>query len=359
MFKFNQLEKIQVEITNRCQASCPMCPRNIHGGISNPLLKLNDWSFDDFKKIISYDVLTYLKEISFCGNFGDAMMNNDLISMCEYVSKTAPTVKIQVHTNGSARTTSWWTKLAQSLPKNHSVVFALDGLADTQHLYRVGTDFNKIIENAKVFMAAGGTADWAYIRFKHNSHQVEKARHLAQNLGFSNFIVKDSRRFSRPFSVVDRKGEFLYNLEQPEDTPIVFVGKDQVEGHQTWPDADKIHCQVLEEKSIYIDANYLVSPCCIVGAFMYSNYDRNILKQYNLDEEDSVLDEATRVQQQVLNFPKLNARETGLKNIIESEHWQTIWQQRWKEKTSSPCIIMCGPNSPYISIDNQKIKDVK
>ena len=37
MFKFDQLEIVQVEITNRCQASCPMCPRNIHGGIENPL----------------------------------------------------------------------------------------------------------------------------------------------------------------------------------------------------------------------------------------------------------------------------------------------------------------------------------
>jgi MoaA/NifB/PqqE/SkfB family radical SAM enzyme len=353
MFKFNQLHQVQLEITSRCQASCPMCPRNIHGGLENPTLGINDWSLEDFTKIFSNDILSQVELISFCGNFGDAMLNNDLIAMCKYVTNTAPNVRIQIHTNGSARTAKWWTELAQSLPKKHSVVFALDGLADTQHLYRVGTDFNKIIDNAKTFMAAGGIAEWAYIRFKHNSHQVEQARELSKQLGFSNFILKDSRRFSRPFPVVDRQGEFLYNLEQPEDTPIVFVGKDQVEGHQNWPDADKIHCQVLEEKSIYIDANYLVSPCCMVGAFMYSNYDREILKQYNLDEEDSVLDEATRVQQQVLAFPKLNALETGLKNIIESDHWQTIWQKRWEEKTSSPCIIMCGPHSPFVSIADQ------
>ena len=33
MFKFNQLRDIHLEITNACQASCPMCPRNINSGI--------------------------------------------------------------------------------------------------------------------------------------------------------------------------------------------------------------------------------------------------------------------------------------------------------------------------------------
>jgi len=33
-----------------------------------------------------------------------------------------------------------------------------------------------------------------------------------------------------------------------------------------------------------------------------------------------------------------------------------MWQQKWKDKSSSTCIIMCGPHSPYISIDDQKIK---
>jgi hypothetical protein len=51
---------------------------------------------------------------------------------------------------------------------------------------------------------------------------------------------------------------------------------------------------------------------------------------------------------------RLNVLESGLKNIIDSEQWQTMWQQKWKDKSSSTCIIMCGPHSPFISIDEQK-----
>jgi hypothetical protein len=56
MFNFNQLKQLHLEISNNCQASCPMCTRNIHGGIENPNLKLKDWSLEEYKTIISEEV---------------------------------------------------------------------------------------------------------------------------------------------------------------------------------------------------------------------------------------------------------------------------------------------------------------
>jgi len=355
VFKFDQLDKIQIEITNRCQASCPMCPRNIHGGITNPLLELNDWTYDNFVKIFTAEVLSQLRLINFCGDFGDPILNGDLIAMCYYLKTSSPNIQVQIHTNGGARNASWWTALANNLPMHHSIIFALDGLKDTHSTYRIGTEFDKVLYNASAFIQAGGNAEWCFIRFKHNAHQVKQAQELSAELGFKNFVVKNSKRFSRPFPVVDKDGQFLYNIEQPEDTPIEFVGKSQVAGHQQWRNADKINCQSLKDKELYIDAHYLLSPCCMIGAFLYTNYDSKLLKQYNLYEEDSVVEEGALVQEQVLALPKLNVLELGLKELVETDMWQTMWQKKWNEKSSSTCIIMCGPNSPYISIDEQKI----
>ena len=355
MFKFNELRRIHLEITNNCQASCPMCRRNINGGGNNPLIQINNWTLENFKDIISFEVLENLEGINFCGNFGDPLLNNDLIEMVEYVVATNPHVSIHIHTNGSLRNTAWWTRLAKALPTRHVVVFAIDGLKDTHGIHRIGTDYEQIIHNASSFIQAGGIAEWAFIRFKHNAHQVKQAQELSAELGFKNFVVKNSKRFSRPFPVVDKDGQFLYNIEQPEDTPIEFVGKSQVAGHQQWRNADKINCQSLKDKELYIDAHYLLSPCCMIGAFLYTNYDSKLLKQYNLYEEDSVVEEGALVQEQVLALPKLNVLELGLKQLVETDMWQTMWQKKWNEKSSSTCIIMCGPNSPYISIDEQKI----
>ena len=358
MFKFDQLEIVQIEITNRCQAACPMCPRNIHAGIENPLLILNDWSLDDFVKIFTVEVLSQIKQINFCGDFGDPMLNNDLIKMCAYTKVNAPNIEVLIHTNGSARNTGWWQTLAHALPDNHTVVFALDGLEDTHHIYRIGTNYNTVIKNAQAFISEGGKAEWCFIRFKHNEHQVSIAEEISKQLGFKRFTVKNSKRFSRPFPVVDKQGEVLYNIEQTTDSVVQFVSKADIEGHQQWPNADQINCYSQQVKEVYIDAHFLLSPCCMIGAFFYTNYDVNLLKQYNLYQDDSIIEEGYRVQQQVLAFPKFNVLETGLKNIVETEQWQTMWQKKWQERSSSTCIIMCGPNSPYISIDEQKIKIV-
>jgi len=356
MFKFNELKSVHVEITNRCQASCPMCPRNIHGGIENPLLSINEWSIEDFKKIFTQSVLEQLEFINFCGNFGDPLMNADLIGMCQYVKDTAPAVQIDIHTNGSLRSTSWWQQLRQALPSNHNVVFALDGLADTHSLYRVGTNYDLILKNAKTFIDAGGIAEWMFIRFKHNEHQVSAAELVSNELGFKKFTVKNSRRHARPFPVVDNQGKFLYNLEQPSDSTIKFVSKQDVAGHQNWPNADQISCVAIKDKELFIDAHYQLSPCCMIGAFLYTSYDSELLKSLDLYQEDSIVEEGKRVREQVLGFPRLNVLESGLQNIVETDRWQTMWQQKWKDKSSSTCIIMCGPYSPFISIDEQKIK---
>ena len=67
--------------------------------------------------------------------------------------------------------------LASIMRKPDKVIFAIDGLEDTNHLYRVNTNFNKIMENAKAFINAGGIARWDFIAFAHNEHQIEEAKH--------------------------------------------------------------------------------------------------------------------------------------------------------------------------------------
>ena len=360
MFKFSELESIHIEISNRCQASCPMCPRNIHSGIENPSLTINDWSYDDFVRIISPEVLTQIKELNFCGSFGDPMMNNDLIKMCEYIKLTAPHVNVGIHTNGSLRSKAWWERLAKALPVNHTVEFALDGLADTQALYRVGTDWNKIIQNAKIFMAAGGNADWLFIRFQHNEHQVAEAERIANELGFNCFRIKDTRRFeTAKFPVVDKDGNTLYYLEPPTSTTLKFVNRANLEDYTSWKNKTDINCFALNKKEIYIDALYTVLPCCILAAFIYTNYNKEILKQNNLYHDLSNVDIGGKIQKQVFEIIEelgnINATQRTIKDIVDDATWQTIWNTKWENAESFGCIALCSVDSPFGNIDDQKI----
>jgi MoaA/NifB/PqqE/SkfB family radical SAM enzyme len=169
-----------------------MCARNHHGGIENPLLKVSDIDLDLFKKSIPETLIKQLYSITLCGNFGDPLLNKDLIPIIEYIAAANADVRLDIHTNGSLRNTQWWENLAKSLTTNSLVQFGIDGMADTHEIYRVGTSFSKIIENAKAFIDAGGKARWNFITFKHNEHQLEEARALSKEMGFESFRAHTS-----------------------------------------------------------------------------------------------------------------------------------------------------------------------
>jgi MoaA/NifB/PqqE/SkfB family radical SAM enzyme len=361
MFSFEQLEQVQVEITNRCQASCPMCLRNIHGGIENPSLKLTDWTLDQFKHIFNYDVLNQIKHINFCGDFGDPIINSDLLEMCRYL-KEYSSISVTIHTNGSARSIEWWELLARALPTDHKVEFALDGLNDTHALYRTGTDYDTIIRNAIAFMEAGGKAHWMYIKFKHNEHQVETACNLATTLGFKSFTVKNSKRFGKQFPVLNRTGEVTHYIEQPTTSSIQPVEFVDLKDYKSWN--SKINCFTLNDKELYIDAQGHVLPCCLIGSFLYANYNIDLYNKYNLIDSMSVVGIANEVQSEVFNtieelggLQVLDANTHSIKDIMSTNMWQTLIQQKWTTNSSAPCTILCGSKSPFISIADQINRD--
>lgn len=340
MFRFDNLESIHLEITNRCQASCPMCSRNVHGGLVNPLINNRDWTLEDFKHILSKEVLTQVTGFYFCGNFGDPIINNDLIDMCSYSKESNPNLYIRIHTNGSARSTDWWKKLAAELPKEHNVIFALDGLEDTHSIYRIGTNYNNIIDNAKAFISNGGKAEWAFIKFKHNEHQLKDAEKLANELGFSRFTYKDSSRFvaTDKFEVLDKDGNTDYYLEPPTGSKINYITQDVINNYKDIVKQSEIECYVQQTKEIYIDAYKRIMPCCFLASTPY-NYSK---------ENDTTIPVRQEIKKQYQNLLEdlgnTNALETTIREVIDSDVWQNVWKKYWNTEKLITCARTCGIN---------------
>ena len=356
MFDFTSLQSVHLEITNRCQASCPMCARNIHGGIEKPL-ELTDWTLADFQQIFNQEVLMQLRDVVFCGEYGEATINNDLISMCQYAQDVNPNISVSIQTNGSTRNEAWWTRLAEALPTNHTVVFALDGLEDTHHLYRQGTSFNKIIKNATAFIQAGGNAEWQFICFKHNEHQVEEARAISKSLGFKDFILMYSNRFTDNFPVVDRNGTVTHIIKQPIRHSVKPVTIMHLDDYKTLQ-AGNITCKSDKAKDIIIDANFKLIPCCMLAYFLSSNADVEIelYKKYGLEEHTSMMEVVKRFEKQVFElidkwggFDALDAKKHSIKSILNSPAWQTMLPNEWEAKSNltQPCLVACSDASPY------------
>jgi len=350
MFKFNELKTVHLEISTRCQASCPMCPRNWHGGLTNPYLQIADWTYDDFVKIFNQEVLDQIITIYFCGNYGDPIMNDDLINMCRYVKENAPHMDLRIHTNGGARSKRWWQALTQSLPENHAVIFALDGLEDTHSLYRIGTKYENVIRNAEYFISEGGKAEWVFIKFKHNEHQVQEAELRSKKLGFARFTVKNTTRFigENKFSVYDKDGNTSYYLEPPSDNKVTFITPEQIKNYKAVLANSNIECYVQNNKEIFIDAHKNIYPCCFIASAPY-NYR---LEQIPYDETNTLSIMSHIKNQQLEQYydlidslggiENLSAVSHGIKNIIDNDRWQQVWDIYWNEKKLITCARVCG-----------------
>jgi len=180
-----------------------------------------------------------------CGDYGDPAAGKHTLEIYRYVKEINPTITLGMNTNGAIRSTMWWEELANIMTgKLDYVVFSLDGLEDTNHIYRVNVNWKKVIENAKAFINKGGHAHWDMIVFEHNQHQVNLCEQQAKDLGFTWFRAKVSRRHS--FSPVT----FLHPPKGWKD-PVVTSGK--------------IECEAIREKSKYISADGRIFPCCYIA----------------------------------------------------------------------------------------------
>lgn len=350
MFNFNELKTIHLEITSRCQASCPMCPRNFHGGLPNPNLVLADWTMDDFVQIFSKEVCDQLTGVYFCGNFGDPIINDNLIDMCQYLKDNCPSINLRIHTNGGARSFDWWKRLREALPNNHVVIFALDGLEDTHHLYRIGTKYETVVRNAQAFINAGGTAEWVFIKFKHNEHQAKEAEKRSKELGFERFSMKNTIRFigDTKYSVKDKHGEHQYFLEPPDTNEVTLIDKDTIAGFDKWYNETEIECYVQKEKEIYIDAHRNIFPCCFLASAPY-NYS---------DTKDMIKHIKTRIEEQYYELvdslgglENLHALNRSVREIIDDPKWQTAWHRYWNENKLITCARVCGKTKMSKPVD--------
>lgn len=257
MYNITDIRTIHLEITNKCQASCPMCGRNLQGGIDNPFMTLDEITLDKFKDWFSVDFIKQLNRLYMCGNLGDPIIAKDTVEVFAYCRDLNPNITLSMNTNGSARTRRFWEQLAEL---KVSVRFGIDGLEDTHSIYRRGTDFNTIIKNATTFIQHGGHAIWDMLVFDHNKHQVGACQHMADQMGFKAFNHKNTTRFKEEsFVVLDKIGKPLYKLygtDRSNQLTTKLVQQDLEEPKVT------ITCKVQQEKSLYVSATGNVSPCC-------------------------------------------------------------------------------------------------
>ena len=282
MYRYQDIKMVHYEITQRCQAACPMCDRNINGGKDSPHITNAELTLEDAQRIFEPDFIKQLKTFYMCGNLGDPIMAKDTLETFKWIRSINPDVWLSMNTNAGAQDDYWWYQLAETFDRKGTVIFSVDGLEDTNHLYRQNVRWEKVERSMDAFIESNGRARWDFLIFEHNEHQVEEARAMAERKGFERFQTKKSARFvttkldkKEEHQAKNRKEKETQTLKKPSEKNQNEATKkidSLVEKHgsmDNYLDKCKINCKVAQEGNIYISAEGLLMPCCWTASRMY------------------------------------------------------------------------------------------
>ena len=386
------LSEMHIELSSYCNAACPQCPRYFVGSeIVRPDLELSQISIDQFKEWFKPDIIKQLRKILFCGTIGDPMMAKDVNEIIDYIFENNPNVRVKLHTNGGIRSESNWAHLGSiSKQFNHhlAIIFSIDGLEDTNHLYRRNVNWNILMRNVKAYISAGGSASWDYLIFKHNEHQLEEAENFSRELGFKEFCKKRALGFEsydeigslKRMAVLNKEGLLDYWIDPPSDLenrnnstsqrliePEIITGVASLAAPDTYKEViTDPHNEVIKFydgknfkkkpidftdfnnkniscksktwnglKEIFVSSTGHVYPCCYVGTMIdvtFGSIDNIQLhkkfKEYGKDYFD------------------LN--KYSLEEIFEGNHLNLLYADSWDKKDDDKlmyCANTCGENN--------------
>jgi len=366
MFDLGKIREFQLEITSYCNSDCPQCPRNINGGVRNPYLHQEHLPRDVIDQTFTKEICEQLDQIFFCGSYGDPIMHPEFLEILRDFRHKNPKLWLYVHTNGGAFKEDYWRQIGEIIGSYGKIDFNVDGLADTNPLYRTNTDFDQIMSNAQAYMSTGAIAEWNYIVYKHNEHQVDTARGLASLLGFSAFHPRNTGRFFNhatctehdTWPVFDRDGNTVYHLEIPENIKyrnqsMLFLDnlKESYGSFESYFNETDINCDCNNCNNgikVLINSHGLVLPCNFFNHNLEDArfYNRDVMPgSNNLSFLPNGENQIRDLIQRHNGNNELNISNTSLSKIFKNNFWKEIedgWNKPLGKGRIFECAMTCG-----------------
>ena len=331
---YKKISVIEIESTTACNSFCPGCIRyqpvgtkpffkekfpDLEPGLyRNSDTRINQHiSLENIRTIFESKIInTDEVFVDLIGTAGDPMAHPKIFEILQLIKKLNSNASFNIHTNAGLRTPKLFAQIGdlfKSTNTRYMFKFSIDGLEDTNHIYRRGVSWKKIIQNAQAFIDAGGEATWQFIEFPWNRHQIKEAEQLARKIGFVGF---EHRRGW----VSDEEAH-----EQVESTNFGIFNKEikKVDINEPVPDSLYIKDDCFSKEGIFVNPDGTVHPCCMFNA-EFANPGES------------------RRQLEVLykNF-KNNLNENTLDEIMSENFWLLL-NNTLTDKPCDTCHRMCG-----------------
>lgn len=343
---YKKITNIQIETSSMCNAACPQCMREWWNG-DYSRIKQTYIPTEFYEDRIPQRVYDELETINFCGTVGDPCTAPNFIDVCRVVKRKNPAINISIATNGGMRTAEWWAELASVLGPHDLVIFGIDGLEDTNHIYRVNVRWNKLMTNVQSFINSGGVAEWQFITFKHNEHQIELADKLSKEMGFSKFFTIHNNRFVveelfGKTSVGGNNVPLLPPTQEKEVSVLLRREKTMTTDPTEWmATAEKqcIKCQAQDKHEAYLDAETHLLPCCYLAGAKFT-LDPT-------DQHDGYYQHWTK-----FGGDKIKLDQNDWDDVVNGDYFKELtktWQQKFGQGRLLVCSGVCSSNEVQFS----------
>lgn len=271
-----------IEGTTRCILECPACPRTWFSEKFNRPFPKQDLDIDAFSRFIDCEAGHSVDHFTFNGNHGDVIYWPQLLEFIDrYRNRT-----FTISTNGSHQLPKFWEQLASRLTSKDTLLFSIDGLEDTNHLYRRNSNWHSIMQAIDIVKRSDAKLVWKSLVFSTNQHQQQQMADLAQDLGMT-FISDVTNRFGDE-SLRPTNNQIL--LDRIPDPTI----------HKIVP-----RCSELE----YISADGYYWPCCMISS-MFTLHQTSLWKNrqhWRIDNQtlDQARQTLNQYKQEVLQNPPM------------------------------------------------------
>ncbi|MFQ5956544.1 MAG: radical SAM/SPASM domain-containing protein [Candidatus Brocadiales bacterium] len=260
--------KITIESGNICNLRCPLCPT----GQNDPSAEKGLMSFETYKKVV--DELgedLYLMRLY---NWGEPLLNPELVPMIEYAVSKGIIVKISTNLDVKIDANQVKALLCSGV---HKIYVSCNGTSEeTYPIYHVGGNFSRVMDNLRMLATKRSELHsptdivWLFHVFSHNEHEIERAKEEAAKLGIRLEVNKmrpdmGKEIFETAEEAIERDGRWL-----PEDPQYNIFDMEKKRPKR------RSSCDLLWTETV-INWDGSVLPCCSVYSEKYAF--GNILKR--------------------------------------------------------------------------------
>lgn len=322
------VKQIHFELSSRCNAACQLCPRHViteHGYHRSPRLVERDLPLAIIERLLEDPALDACNLWFLCGNLGEPMMHPDILHIVRQLLYRDENQWISMHTNGGIGAVDTWRCLGDIMQQYQGqIIFSIDGLEDTNHMYRRNVGWDTIMRNSAAFISAGGSAVWKFIEFDYNRHQITAARTRAKQLGFARFAV--DKNSSGPLEPDPALG-YIHSVIADSEDRVSDLDLETL--NAVYRRDTVLDCEHVQHQSIYIDAQARVWPCChLANVFTDGNINRRRLAAHYMLEPYGI------------DWNDLHVHD--LSSILHSRYWADLYESLPGNSGLFKCSHSCG-----------------